>query len=68
MIRCPLGTHSSYTRTSRYITEQKKEAYYQRQNIVRSFTFKTVESVDKNLCQPIQTETVMIYRRQKKGH
>ncbi|AKE12632.1 DNA-binding transcriptional regulator [Serratia liquefaciens] len=58
MMRCPLCTHSSYTRTSRYVTEQTKEAYYQCQNIVCSCTFKTVESVDKILCQPIQAETV----------
>ena len=27
MMRCPLCTHASYTRTSRYITERTKEAY-----------------------------------------
>ncbi len=58
MMRCPLCTHASYTRTSRYITERTKEAYYQCQNIVCSCTFKTVESVDKILCKPIQAETV----------
>ena len=41
MMRCPLCTHSSYTRTSRYVTEQTKEAYYQCQNIVCSCTFKS---------------------------
>ncbi len=54
MMRCPLCTHASYTRTSRYITEQTKEAYYQCQSLTCSCTFKTVESVDKILCQPIQ--------------
>ncbi len=58
MMRCPLCTHASYTRTSRYITERTKEAYYQCQNLTCSCTFKTVESVDKILCQPIQAQPV----------
>ncbi|MBX9331190.1 ogr/Delta-like zinc finger family protein [Serratia sp. IR-2025] len=58
MMRCPLCTHASYTRTSRYITEQTKEAYYQCQSLTCSCTFKTVESVDKILCQPIQAQPV----------
>ncbi|BEN31775.1 hypothetical protein SMKC034_29910 [Serratia marcescens] len=56
MMRCPLCTHASYTRTSRYITERTKEAYYQCQSLTCSCTFKTVESVDKILCQPIQAQ------------
>ncbi|WP_258312779.1 ogr/Delta-like zinc finger family protein [Serratia marcescens] len=58
MMRCPLCTHASYTRTSRYITERTKEAYYQCQSLTCSCTFKTVESVDKILCQPIQAQPV----------
>ncbi|HIB8312767.1 TPA: ogr/Delta-like zinc finger family protein [Serratia marcescens] len=58
MMRCPLCPHASYTRTSRYITERTKEAYYQCQSLTCSCTFKTVESVDKILCQPIQVQPV----------
>ncbi|MBH3250010.1 ogr/Delta-like zinc finger family protein [Serratia marcescens] len=43
MMRCPLCTHASYTRTSRYITERTKEAYYQCQSLTCSCTFKTVD-------------------------
>lgn len=57
MMRCPLCTHASYIRTSRYITEKTKEAYYQCQSLTCSCTFKTVESVDKILCQPVQAQT-----------
>jgi hypothetical protein len=46
------------TRTSRYITERTKEVYYQCKSLTCSCTFKTVESVDKILCQPIQAQPV----------
>nr|WP_154899239.1 ogr/Delta-like zinc finger family protein [Serratia ficaria] len=53
MMRCPLCTHSSYTRTSRYVTERTKEVYYQCQSLSCSCTFKAIESVDKILSHPI---------------
>lgn len=69
----------SYTRTSRFIMERTKEAYYQCQSLTCSCTFKTVESVDKILCQPIQPQpanalpppdkrTVNRYRRYNSNH
>ncbi|ATZ13191.1 ogr/Delta-like zinc finger family protein [Erwinia amylovora] len=52
MMRCPVCNNASHTRTSRYISEQTKEAYYQCQNIRCSCTFKTIESVAKILTKP----------------
>ncbi|WAT06448.1 ogr/Delta-like zinc finger family protein [Rouxiella badensis] len=52
MLRCPLCRSASHTRTSRYISEQTKESYYQCQNIECSCSFKSVESVDKIISQP----------------
>lgn len=52
MLRCPLCRSASHTRTSRYISEQTKEAYYQCQNIECSCSFKSVESLDKIISQP----------------
>lgn len=52
MMRCPMCNHSSHTRTSRYVSEKTKEAYYQCQNIDCSCTFKTIESVDRILSRP----------------
>ncbi|MCC3742073.1 ogr/Delta-like zinc finger family protein [Rouxiella badensis] len=53
MLRCPLCRSASHTRTSRYISEQTKESYYQCQNIECSCSFKSVESVDKIISQPM---------------
>lgn len=53
-MRCPLCGFASHTRTSRYITSNTKEAYYQCQNIQCSTTFKTIESVDKILSVPLK--------------
>ncbi|MFC0226120.1 ogr/Delta-like zinc finger family protein [Serratia aquatilis] len=58
MMRCPVCRHSSYTRTSRYLSEQTKEAYYQCQNIECSCTFKTRESVEHVIRQPLTPETI----------
>ncbi|MBO2007149.1 ogr/Delta-like zinc finger family protein [Serratia marcescens] len=58
MMRCPLAHSPRLYCTSRYITERTKEAYYQCQSLTCSCTFKTVESVDKILCQPIQAQPV----------
>ncbi|HBT5059931.1 ogr/Delta-like zinc finger family protein [Klebsiella quasipneumoniae] len=52
MMRCPLCNHTSHTRTSRYVSDKTKEAYYQCQNIKCSCTFKTIETVAKILSQP----------------
>nr|WP_241673406.1 ogr/Delta-like zinc finger family protein [Ewingella americana] len=46
-MRCPLCTHVSYIRTSRYITDKTKEAYYQCANLDCSCAFKTIESISK---------------------
>ncbi|CAX57465.1 Levansucrase regulator [Erwinia pyrifoliae Ep1/96] len=51
-MRCPICNNASHTRTSRYISGQTKEAYYQCQNIRCSCTFKTIESVTKILRKP----------------
>lgn len=52
MMRCPVCGHTSHTRTNRYISLTIKEAYYQCQDIGCSCTFKTIESVDRIICQP----------------
>lgn len=52
MMRCPICTHSSHIRTSRYVTKTAKEAYYQCQDIYCSCTFKTIESIDKIIHLP----------------
>ncbi|CAO98512.1 ogr/Delta-like zinc finger family protein [Erwinia tasmaniensis] len=52
MMRCPFCNNSAHTRTSRYISGQTKEAYYQCQNIRCSCTFKTIESIAKVLRKP----------------
>lgn len=52
MMRCPECQYASHTRTSRYLSEQTKEAYYQCTNIECSCTFKTVESVERIITRP----------------
>ncbi|WP_447886362.1 ogr/Delta-like zinc finger family protein [Serratia fonticola] len=52
MMRCPFCRSGSHTRTSRYLTEQTKEAYYQCQNIDCSSTFKTRESIEHVIRRP----------------
>ena len=52
MMRCPICRNAAHTRTSRYITNETKEAYYQCQNIDCSCTFKTTESISKILSLP----------------
>ncbi|HBN5896374.1 TPA: ogr/Delta-like zinc finger family protein, partial [Serratia marcescens] len=52
MMRCPFCRSGAHTRTSRYLTEQTKEAYYQCQNIDCSSTFKTRESIEHVIRQP----------------
>lgn len=47
MMRCPLCSSVSHIRTSRYITEQTKESYYQCTRLECSCVFKTNESVSK---------------------
>jgi hypothetical protein len=59
MMRCPFCRSGAHTRTSRYLTEQTKEAYYQCQNIDCSSTFKTRESIEHVIRQPIPPETIM---------
>ncbi|WP_229920969.1 ogr/Delta-like zinc finger family protein [Rahnella victoriana] len=46
-MRCPLCNSVSHIRTSRYITEQIKESYYQCTRLECSCAFKTNESVSK---------------------
>ncbi|MBB1582556.1 ogr/Delta-like zinc finger family protein [Serratia sp. OS31] len=58
MMRCPFCRSGAHTRTSRYLTEQTKEAYYQCQNIDCSSTFKTRESIEHVIRQPIPPETI----------
>lgn len=53
MMKCPVCQHTSYTRTSRYLSAQTKEVYYQCQNMSCSTTFKTIESVDKIISEPL---------------
>ncbi|CAM3742451.1 DNA-binding transcriptional regulator [Vibrio aerogenes CECT 7868] len=53
MMRCPICNKSAHTRTSRYLTKTTKESYYQCQNILCSCTFKTIESLDKIICSPL---------------
>ncbi|TBL55333.1 late control protein B [Hafnia paralvei] len=55
MMRCPLCRESSHARTSRYITENMKECYYQCQNIQCSATFKTRESLEHIIRRPKKT-------------
>lgn len=57
MMRCPLCNHSAHIRTSRYLSQQTKESYYQCQNIECSCTFKTIETVSKILCSPTFKKT-----------
>ncbi|ENJ4528376.1 ogr/Delta-like zinc finger family protein [Yersinia enterocolitica] len=52
MMRCPVCRHASHTRSSRYLSEQTKEVYYQCQNLDCSCTFKTVESLDRIITRP----------------
>ncbi|MFS7163232.1 ogr/Delta-like zinc finger family protein [Serratia proteamaculans] len=58
MMRCPFCRSGAHTRTSRYLTEQTKEAYYQCQNIDCSSTFKTRESIEHVIRQPLPPETI----------
>ncbi|QOV56085.1 ogr/Delta-like zinc finger family protein [Serratia marcescens] len=41
------------------MTEQTKEAYYQCQNIDCSSTFKTRESIEHVICQPLPPQPIM---------
>ncbi|AWC78263.1 MULTISPECIES: ogr/Delta-like zinc finger family protein [Serratia] len=59
MMRCPFCRSGAHTRTSRYLTEQTKEAYYQCQNIDCSSTFKTRESIEHVIRQPLPPQPIM---------
>ncbi|WP_072055902.1 ogr/Delta-like zinc finger family protein [Tatumella morbirosei] len=52
MMRCPICNKPAHTRTSRYLTDTTKEAYYQCQDITCSCTFKTIESLERIICAP----------------
>ncbi|MHA7844756.1 ogr/Delta-like zinc finger family protein [Serratia sp. D1N4] len=58
MMRCPFCRSGTHTRTSSYLTEQTKEAYYQCQNIDCSSIFKTRESIEHVIRQPLPPETI----------
>lgn len=55
-MRCPVCGHASHTRSSRYLSEQVKEAYYQCQNLECSSTFKTNESISTIITRPPEPE------------
>ncbi|AWO81440.1 ogr/Delta-like zinc finger family protein [Serratia marcescens] len=59
MMRCPFCRSGAHTRTSRYLTEQTKEAYYQCQNNDCSSTFKTRESIEHVIRQPLPPQPLM---------
>ncbi|MBS0909193.1 MULTISPECIES: ogr/Delta-like zinc finger family protein [Tatumella] len=52
MMRCPHCKHSSHTRSSRYLSDDTKETYYQCQNIFCSCTFKAIERVVRVISGP----------------
>lgn len=54
MMRCPMCNKSAHIRTSRYLTNTTKEAYYQCQNMTCSCTFKTIESLARVISSPVQ--------------
>ncbi len=56
MMRCPVCRAASHIRSSRYLSEQVKEAYYQCQNLQCSSTFKSVESIDRIITRPPEPE------------
>lgn len=56
MMRCPICNKSAHIRTSRYLSEQTKESYYQCQNITCSCTFKSIESISKIISSPLQNQ------------
>lgn len=56
MMRCPFCRHSSHVKSSRYLSEQVKESYYQCTNIECSSTFKTHENIVKVIRQPPEPE------------
>ncbi|WP_413528282.1 ogr/Delta-like zinc finger family protein [Rahnella inusitata] len=48
-MRCPLCSSVSHIRTSRYITEQTKESYYQCTRLECSCAFKKMKVLVKSL-------------------
>ena len=56
MFKCVICGSNSHVRTSRYLTEETKETYYQCRNIKCSATFKTLESIDKMISKPVPLE------------
>ncbi len=55
MLCCPLCTYPSYIPSPVAISQSGQKKHITN---VRACTFKTVESVDKILCQPIQAQPV----------
>ncbi len=51
-MRCPLCGKTANTRSSFYVSEKTKEAYYQCHNIDCSCTFKTIESLASIIRRP----------------
>lgn len=51
MMSCPFCGHTSHVRSSRPLSENVKQRYYQCQNILCSATFRTAESVEE-IIQP----------------
>lgn len=53
MMHCPFCRNSAHSRTSRYLSDSVKHRYYQCQNVLCSATFRSMESVESIIRQPV---------------
>lgn len=56
MMYCRFCKSAAHTRTSRYLSETVKQIYYQCTSVVCSASFRAMESVDKIIQSPAQTD------------
>lgn len=56
MMHCPFCKTSAHSRSSRYLSDSIKHRYYQCQNVLCSATFRSMESVESIIRQPVASD------------
>ncbi|WP_414165530.1 ogr/Delta-like zinc finger family protein [Superficieibacter sp. BNK-5] len=56
MMHCPFCKSAAQTRTSRYLSEKVRQIYYQCTSVVCPASFRAMESVDKIIQSPADTD------------
>ncbi|TPD66564.1 transcriptional regulator [Kosakonia cowanii] len=59
MFHCPYCKQPAHTRTSRYVSENLKQRYHQCTSLECSATFRTSETLDGVIRQPVMPENAV---------